>query len=197
MLFPILVTTAFTVALQGGATTQAQTQTPPPAQTQVSPPSPGAADAGADMTTATFGDWLMRCRQTEAGKPARTCEVVQTVMVQGQTAPFAQLAFGRLAPADPLFFTVVVPPNVTFPSTLRVAFDEKDKQPVEVAWTRCLPGGCFASLAVPADTLARWRAREEAGRMSFKNGAGQETTVAMSFRGLARALDALAKEGGR
>ena len=115
-------------------------------------------------------------------------------MIQGQAAPFAQLALGHPAPGEPLYFTAVVPPNVTFPSTLRVSFDEKDTKPVEVTWTRCLPGGCFASLAVPADVLERWRARDEAGRLGFKNGAGQDAAVAISFRGLARALDARAKE---
>ena len=177
------------VQAAGASQGQAQAQAPP--QTTVKPSAP---DTGADMTTATFGDWLLRCRQTEAGKPGKSCEVVQTVMVQGQNAPFAQLAFGRLAPADPLFFTAVVPTNVAFPSALKVALDEKDTQPVEVAWTRCLPGGCFASLAVPAEVLTRWRTRDEGGRITFKNGAGQDMGVAISFRGLGRALDALAKE---
>ena len=173
-------------AMQAGAGSQSQTAAPLPA----AKPAPDAAD----MTTATFGDWLLRCRLTETGKPGRTCEVVQTVMIQGQAAPFAQLALGHPTPADPLHFTAVVPPNVTFPSALRVSFDEKDAQPVDVSWTRCLPGGCFASLALPKDVLARWRARDDAGRLGFKNGAGQDATVAISFRGLARALDALAKE---
>lgn len=178
------------VQVAGGAQAQGQTQ----AQTTVKPPAP---DPGADMTTATFGDWLLRCRQNEGGKPGRTCEVVQTVLIQGQTAPFAQLAFGRLAPAEPIYFTAVVPTNVTFPSVLKVAMDEKDPAPVDLAWTRCLPGGCFASLAVPPDVLTRWRTKDEGGRILFKNGAGQDMAVAISFRGLGRALDAFAKEGGR
>ena len=49
----------------------------------------------ADVTTASFGDWQMRCRAgttATAGQPAipRLCEVVQSVMLQGQAAPFAQ-----------------------------------------------------------------------------------------------------------
>ncbi len=169
------------------ATTQGQSQT------QAAAAAPAAAQ-GADQTTATYGDWLLRCAQNDPNKPGRTCEVVQTVMIQGQTAPFAQLAFGRLAPTEPLYFTAVLPTNITFPSMLRVAIDEKDPKPVDVAWTRCLPGGCFASLAMSDEVLTRWRAQAEGGRISFKNGAGQDTTVAISFRGLARALDALAKE---
>lgn len=188
-----ILTATFLVAQAAGGAVQSQTQSQ--AQSvQETTVKPAAPDTGADMTTATFGDWLLRCRQIETGKPAKTCEVVQTVLVQGQTAPFAQLGFGRLGAAEPLYFTAVVPTNIAFPSSLKVALDDKDKAPVEVAWTRCLPGGCFASLAVPADVLTRWRSKEDGGRLIFKNGAGQETAVAISFRGLGRALDALAKE---
>jgi invasion protein IalB len=152
---------------------------------------------GAEVTTASFGDWQLSCRLTPvaAGQPSRhLCEVLQSVILKGQTAPFAQLGFGKMTAADPIFFTAVVPPNVTFPSSVKLAIDENDKQPVEVAWTRCLPGGCFASLAVKDDVVNRWRAQNEGGRLMFKSGAGQDMVVPISFKGLARALDALAKE---
>ena len=63
-----------------------------------------AQDGSAEMTTATFGDWQLRCRNPAAatgGQPAaqRSCEVVQSVVIQGQSAPFAQLAFGKAPPA--------------------------------------------------------------------------------------------------
>jgi invasion protein IalB len=161
--------------------------------TQNAPAAKPAPDE-ADMTTATYGDWQLRCRQAPGQTPAKTCELVQSLVVQGQTAPIAQLAFGYPAPKQPLFFTAVVPINVTFPSTVRVALDEKDKTPVDAVFTRCLPSGCFASVTMTDEALARWRAHDQAGRMVFKNGAGQDTVVPMSFRGLARALDALAKE---
>ncbi len=117
------------------------------------------------------------------------------MIIQGQSAPFAQLAFGKTGPNEPLQFSTVLPTNVSFPSTVRIAVDDKDKQPVELAWTRCIPGGCFASIATKDDFLKRWRAQEEAGRFTFKNGGGQDLTIPFSFRGLARALDALAREG--
>jgi invasion protein IalB len=170
---------------------QAQAAVPKPAPSQ---DKPAAGDQEADLTTATFGDWQLRCQKAGAGQPTqRSCEVIQSLIIQGQTAPFAQLGFARLAPNDPLFFTAVVPTNVTFPSTVRIAIDEKDTQPVEIAWTRCLPAGCFASLALKDDLLKRWHAQNESGRITFKNGAGQDMTLSFSFRGLARALDALGK----
>lgn len=171
---------------------QAPPQTAAQPQTTVATPPP---NAGPDTTTATFADWLLRCQVTSAGQPGgRTCEVVQNIILEGKTAPLAQLAFGRLAANQPLYFTVVLPTNVTFPSTVRIAVDEKDTKPVEVPWTRCLPSGCFASLAMTDDVLKRWREQNGPGRMTFKSGAGQDTMIPISFRGLARALDALGKD---
>ncbi len=155
---------------------------------------PAAAPAGADMTTATFGDWQMQCRSATPGP--RACELLQSVVVQGQTAPFAQIGVGRIAPGEPLYFTAVLPTNVTFPSVVRVSLDEKDAQPVEVVWTRCLQGGCFASVALKDEVLKKWRTHDGPARLVFKNGAAQESVVPISFRGLARALDALAAQAG-
>jgi invasion protein IalB len=183
-------------ALTAGHLRAVQAQAPPQTATQsqatVATPPP---NAGPDTTTATFADWLLRCQVTSAGQPGgRTCEVIQNIILEGKTAPLAQLAFGRLGTNQPLYFTVVLPTNVTFPSTVRIAIDDKDDKPVVVPWTRCLPSGCFASLAMTDDVLKHWRDQNGAGRMIFKSGAGQDTVIPISFRGLARALDALGKD---
>lgn len=142
-----------------------------------------------------IGDWRLRCT-TEGGAPLtrRTCEIIQFVTVPNQAAPFAEIAFGKPTAKDPLLVTVVVPVNIAFPSSLRVAIDEKDPQPVELSWRRCLPAGCFANLAPDELLLKRWRALQTRGRVTFKNAAGQDVLIPISFRGLAGALDALAKE---
>lgn len=149
------------------------------------------------MTTASFGDWQLTCRMANAGAGQpnrRTCEILQSVILKGQTAPFARLGFGRMETGGPLMFTAVVPVNVSFPSDVKVSIDENDKQPLEAAWTGCLPSGCFASVAVSNEILSRWRSQEEGGRLMFTSSAPQNLIVPISFKGLARALDALAKE---
>lgn len=66
-------------------------------------------------TTAVFGDWGLRCVGPREGGPTQhICEVVQSIQVQGQAAPIAQIALGRLQKADPLRLTVVLPNNVSF-----------------------------------------------------------------------------------
>ena len=166
-------------------------QTPPPPPAPATAPALPPVSADPQITTATFGDWVLRCVKPDL-KTAKSCEIVQTLQVQNQ-GTIAQLAFGRLNPKDPLRLTVVVPPNISLPSTLRVGIDEKDPQSVEVSWRRCLPGGCYADGEAKDDTLRRWRAQPERGQLQVLTGTGQPVIIPFSFRGLAQALDALAK----
>ncbi len=148
-----------------------------------------------NTTIASYGDWVLRCQRVEtAGKTARVCEAAEAIQVQGQAAPIAQVAIGRLSPGEPLRITVVVPPAVTFPSSVRIS-EVKGGAPLNLEWRRCLPGGCFADAVLKDDVLARWRSLSEAGQLTFKDAAGQDVTLPLSFRGLAQALDALAREG--
>lgn len=148
-------------------------------------------------TSASYGDWVMRCqRGGTAEKPVRVCEVAQSIQVQGQTQPIAQIAVGRVGAGQPQQITALLPPNVAFPSSVRVLMDEKDTTGVDLAWRRCLPGVCVADADVREETLRRWRGAAGPGRIAFKNAGGQEITIPLSFRGLAQALDALAREPG-
>ena len=174
------------------------------AQTKLAPPVPGAAGTPATppppvgnepaTTTASYGDWTVRCESLQvSGKPRRICEVVQTMQVQGQQAPVAQVAFGRPEGSTDLHLIAVVPVNVQFPSTVRVGSDDKDTHPLELVWRRCLPGGCFADAVASDDVLGRWRPLTTQGRLQFKDAAGRDAVLPLSFRGLAQALDALPK----
>lgn len=166
------------------------------AQAQQAAPKPAAAppvSAEPSATTASFGDWVLRCQRLAADKPERACEVSQTMQVQGQSAPVAQFAIGRIGKGAQLRATAVVLPNLSFPSSLLVSV-EKDPSSLELTWRRCLPGGCVADLAVSDDQLKRWRTTSERGRLTFKDAAGREIAIPLSFQGLGPALDALAKE---
>ena len=145
-----------------------------------------ASDQSAESFTATYGDWQLQCGGA-AG--ARNCQVIQTLVIKGQKAPFAQLGFGKLAKDGPLYFTAVVPVNVTFPSTVEIGLKKGDEHPTEVPFTRCLPTGCFASIEVDDALLKRWKEQDGAGSLTIKSGSGKDLTVPMSYRGLKRAMD--------
>jgi invasion protein IalB len=155
-----------------------------------------AVEAEPQSTTATFGDWVMRCnRIPEAGgQTQRVCEVAQTVIIQGQQAPVAEVAIGRIKKADPLRITIVLPVNVTFPSAPRVYSDAKDTEGLELMWKRCLPNGCFADTNPKDEIIRAWRGSRTPGRIETRDAFGRNVVVTISFRGLSQALDALGKE---
>jgi invasion protein IalB len=175
------------------------------AATALAQPNPSGAGAAGQKPAAQndpnfkstpFGDWTLHCQTIGTAPQARkSCEVVQTVNIKDQTAPFAQIAVGKPAPTEPAMVTVVVPINVSFPSSVQVQTNEKDNSPLDLTWKRCIPGGCFASVVLKDDALKKWRALNDAsGRVHFKNALSQDVVMPMSFKGLAQALDALAKE---
>ncbi len=144
-------------------------------------------------TTATYGDWTLRCETGAPGVPDQTfCEVVQTLQVEGKSAPVAQVAVGRPDHGPALHFIVALPVNVSFPSNVVVGLDAADPKPLDLAWKRCLPGACFADSIASAEVLQRWRAAT-AGRIRYLDAAGRDVVLPLSFRGFAPALDALGK----
>jgi invasion protein IalB len=167
-----------------------------PAQSPAKPaPSPGApVGPEPQATTATYGDWLLRCQRVAASGPThQVCDVTQTVQAQGQQGPILQLTFGPPAPKEPMKLAIVAPVNVSFPSVARVGIDEKDTQPAELIWRRCVPGGCLAELEIRDELLKRWRAQVGGGTVQIVDATGRELAIPFSFRGFAQALDALLK----
>lgn len=156
-------------------------------------PAPAATPSDPDRTTATFGDWLLRCERSTEGQ--RLCEVSQTLVLQGQSQPIAAIAFSRPARNQPLTLTVQVPVSVTLANPLKVIGEDRDTLTLDTGWRRCQPNGCFADLQLRDEpVLRRLRARTEPGRIEFRDAAAQDIRLPFSFRGLAAALDALARE---
>jgi invasion protein IalB len=201
-----------TLALASLASAQAPTPRQPPAAPGAAPQRPPADGASAQSpgrptpgpttpvgpepqaTTATYGDWLLRCQRVVAPAPThQVCDVTQTVQAQGQQGPILQLTFGPPAPKEPMKLAIVAPVNVSFPSAARVAVDEKDPQPAELVWRRCVPGGCLAELEIKDELLKRWRVQAGGGIVQIVDATGREIAIPFSFRGFAQALDALLK----
>jgi invasion protein IalB len=144
------------------------------------------------LTTATFGDWIERCQRVNAnGESKRLCEVSVTVTASGQNQPLAELAIGRAKKGDPLRLTLVLPVNVSFPSTPKVQTEGDD--PLEFAWTRCVPQGCFADVTFGGEAQRAWREAKTA-KVESKAASGQGFSFNVSLRGLPQALDALVRE---
>lgn len=182
------------------AATQALAQAPASRPGSAPPPAapsgatPAAVPTEPSVTTASFGDWTLRCQRIEGARAQRVCEVAQVLQAQGQQAPLAQIAIGKLSAGDPLRVTAVMPVSVTFPSSVQIAMGEKDAQPLDLPWRRCLPTGCFADAVLTDEAARLWRKAAEAGRIVFRDAAGRDLVLPLSTRGLEPALEALARE---
>lgn len=155
-------------------------------------PAPTPVTSEPASTSATYGDWVLRCQRVGEGSAARkVCEVAQTIRMPEQRDPVAEVALGRLPVEKALHVTTLLPPNVSFPSSVMVAAADKAGASIDLQWRRCLTGGCFADGAAPDDLIKAWRSQTSAGKMTFKDAAGREIALPVSFRGLAQALDAL------
>ena len=168
----------------------------PKAATKEAPKAAASAPApvgtAPERTTASFGDWVLRCETIAGAK--RVCEVAQTMSAQGQTNPVAQVAIGRRGPNEGKQLTVVLPTNVAIVTHPQLFTAKTDAAPLDLAWQRCAPGGCFASAPVTDEVVNGLAAQTEQGRIAFKDAADRDATVPLSFRGLSQALAALAKE---
>lgn len=151
--------------------------------------------ASPDRTTASFGDWTLRCeRPSVPAGAARICEIAQSIQIQGQQAPIAQIAIGRILKSDPLKMTIVLPHNVTLSSQPGLLADDTDVRPSDAAWQRCLPMGCLAEVVLRDEIQKRLRNSNGPGAIVFKDGSSREIKLPFSTRGVSQALDALAKE---
>nr|WP_321460171.1 invasion associated locus B family protein [uncultured Cohaesibacter sp.] len=172
--------------------TEARAQTPKakPTEAQQSDPS---------VTTATYGDWVLRCvtAKADADKaPERLCEIVQTIQVKGQTV--AQIALGRRAKAEALTMTAVLPVNIALPGKAFVAAEiVKDKAPegvINLVWRHCLQGSCVAVAQLADKELKALLAASENGALGFVEASGRQIMIRLSWNGFSAALDALQQQ---
>jgi invasion protein IalB len=168
----------------------AQTATKPAA-----PPPAAAVAATPSRTTASFGDWTLRCdRLADATPPRRMCELGLVVQNAGDQNVLAQAAVGRPASGEPLRFTVVLPANITVAATPKLIIDGKETGSLDFTWVRCLPGGCIATAIVSDDLLRKLKASPTPGHIEYHDAAGREIKLPISLRGFGEAFDALGKE---
>ena len=175
----------------------AQTPLPKPA---AEPAAAGAVASGPAETTATYGNWVLHCARSKpaegsGAEAATSCEIVQTIQVEGQREPFAKLAFGYPTLTErQLIAPAVVPVNVALPGGIGLSGNGKagaeEKGAQALAWSRCFSGACFARAGAEPGLLDAAR-KEKAGALRFVDAQGQVVAIPLSSNGFAQALAAL------
>ncbi|HYZ32193.1 MAG TPA: invasion associated locus B family protein [Crenalkalicoccus sp.] len=191
---PLIAAVTALMAQGGWAAAQPARPAPAPSAPASSAPASPSAEAP-DRTSASFGDWVVRCEQRQGGG-GRVCEMAETIADQRQQ-PVAVLALGRLAKDQPLRLVARIPVNVLVNAPMRLAL-EPAADSLSLPFRSCTPLGCFAEIELREEVLRklRGRAADAAAKLEWKDAGGGEQSLPVSFRGFAAAQDALQREGG-
>jgi invasion protein IalB len=167
-----------------------------PGKTPVPAPVP-AVSTNPEITTATFGSWTLRCQASKDNAASRQCEIVQVIQAQGQTqgqnTTLAQYGLTQMEKGDQWRFVALLPVNIQFPSSGRLATGAKPPITVELAWQRCIAIGCAAASNLAPDMVAALRNAGEPGTVTYLDAAGRNIVLPVEFRGLSQAMDAFGK----
>jgi invasion protein IalB len=141
--------------------------------------------AAPDRTTETFGDWSIVC--TASGGGERSCEVDASIVLRGQSAPFARIAVMRPAKDKPVQLIAVVPVNIATASPAKISADGGASE-LSLPFRSCVPGGCVAQTEVTKDKLRTLGKTQ--GRLTLVDASGKPASVEFSLRGFDQALEA-------
>ena len=145
----------------------------------------GAFAQKPQRTTATYGDWIVRC---ETGGTANICEMTQSTQLKGR--PLSQIAIGRQDKDGLLKIVFQVTINVWLASGVTLATDDGHGL-VAANFTHCIPAGCIADSDIKESVIAKLRGQKKNGTLRFKSANKQNVAVPVSFKGFGDAYDAL------
>jgi invasion protein IalB len=152
-----------------------------------------AQGAAPDRTTETFGDWSIVCAAS-GGARERSCELNTSIVLRGQSAPFAQIAVVRPAKDKPVQLIALVPVNIATTSPVKISADT-GKNELSLPFRSCVPAGCVAQTEVSKEQLQRLGKTQ--GQLTLVDASGKSASVQFSLRGFDQALDAYLKKQER
>lgn len=144
-----------------------------------------------ERTTATYDDWTLQCEVQPGPPKQKSCAIWQIAQAQGR--PFSRIEIGHPVRGQPIRIVAQVPVNVSLLGGVRLQMGDADPG-LEATFNRCVPAGCFAEFELNSNTLKKFGSAGAGAKLTFKNAAGQEVSVPVSFKGFAPAFDALAKQ---
>ncbi len=167
---------------------QAPAATAPQAQT-----APAPIDQNPQRTTASYGDWVVRCDVMPGPPPQKNCDMEQLAQVQGQPNPISRVAIPLPPKGEPPKLFVQLPINVSFMAPLKITTNDKDAG-ITAPFRRCVPAGCFVEIELKDELQKRFRGTAEAGKILYKDAADRDVAIPLSFKGFAQAYEALIKQ---
>ncbi len=179
----------------GGASAQQAAPKGPAAPArpaQHNPQAPAAVGQEPQRTTATYGDWIVRCEIQPGPPPQKSCDMEQLAL-QNQSNPISRVAIPLAPKGETMKLFIQLPVNVSFAAPIKITADGKDPG-VTAPFRRCVPAGCFGEIELKDDLQKKFRAAADQGKIIFKDAGDHEVAIPLSFKGFAQAYDALLKQ---
>jgi invasion protein IalB len=151
----------------------------------------GIACARAQMpqrTTATYDDWTISCTTASGGE--RSCELVQSQIIQGQATPASQITIARSSKGGPFMIFFQVPPKVWLQTGVKLQTDDKDPG-ITATFRWCTPTRCLADADLPDAAIKKLNQFADPGHLSWKDASQQDVNVPVSFKGFSPAVNAM------
>lgn len=151
----------------------------------------------ASTTSATYGNWLLRCesRKVET-RTVKACEVSTNVTVKGEngaSGTAAIVAFGRHPDKEGWQVALQLPIIVWLPTGAKLGIG--DEAPlVDATFVACRPTLCSAGATVGDTVIARMRSATTDLTVNYRAQTQQAVKVTLPINGLSEALTALGKE---
>lgn len=154
----------------------------------------GHADAQTpQQTTATYGDWTVSCAVSPNAGGQKTCAVLQSQTIPGQSSPISRVVITRFKPNEPLRLSFQAATNVWV--LTGVSFVTEQSEPLLVApFKWCVPARCLADIDLTEAVINKMRLQKTAGRISYKNALQADVQIPLSFAGFSEAMDAFQKQ---
>lgn len=169
---------------------------------------PGAVSAqdAPSATTATYGDWVVRCRNVavegEGATLTELCEMANVINVvrQGQAPqPLAQIAIGGVEDADgastmklvlQLPIGVNLRPGAALVGNPEIETVEEGRIVFDAGYFRCTQNACLADADLTDEDIANLGSAD-AAQLQFVDGSGRPVAVAVSLTGFSSAAAAI------
>jgi len=164
-----------------------------PQHSAQAPATSAAAAQEPQHTTATYGDWVVRCDVLPGPPLQKNCDMEQLAQMQGQPNPISRVAIPLPPKGETPKLFVQLPVNASFAAPIKILVDGKDSG-VTTPFRRCVPAGCFGELELKEDLQKKIRASTEPGKVVFNDAGDHEVAIPLSFKGFAQAYEALLKQ---
>ena len=146
-----------------------------------------ARSAEPEQTTATYGEWTVRCVAREELPP---CDMLQVAVEQASGRTVLRLSLAHLGEGGRIGVQAWVPLGVWVSAGVQIQADGQEVELAEFDFTRCEGSGCFIEGVVEESSLAPFKRGKEGGLVVLDS-TGAPRGVRLVFTGFTAALEAM------